>query len=84
MMKIGQFLKPGKNTLEVEVTNLTANRIRALDKRGVNWKIMKDANIVSIDYKQFHAENWPLQPSGLLGPVQLIPMRKTVLKSLMN
>lgn len=30
--------------------------------------------LVDHKYKKFDASNWPLQPSGLLGPVQLIPM----------
>jgi hypothetical protein len=74
-INIGHLLKPGRNTLQIEVTNLSANRIRALDKSGINWKIMKDANIFAINYKQFEASKWPLQPSGLLGPVQLVPMQ---------
>ena len=31
-------LKPTGNALEVEVTSVAANRIRDLDRRGVNWK----------------------------------------------
>ncbi len=72
---VGDFLKSGPNTLEVEVTNLTANRIRDLEIRGVDWKIMRDANIVNMDYKKFEPDKWPLTESGLLGPVQLIPMK---------
>ena len=34
-------LKPTGNTLEVEVTSVAANRIRDLDRRGVNWKIFQ-------------------------------------------
>ena len=26
-------------------------------------------------YKRFDASGWPLQPSGLLGPVHLVPLR---------
>ena len=33
-LKVGKLLKPGKNTIEVEVTNLPANRITDMDKRG--------------------------------------------------
>ncbi|MBN2316820.1 MAG: hypothetical protein JXM79_23025 [Sedimentisphaerales bacterium] len=70
--RVGQFLKKGPNTIEIEVTNLAANRIRDLDVRKVNWKIMHDANIVTPAYKPFDASIWPIQPSGLLGPVRLI------------
>jgi len=69
---VGRYLKKGSNTIEIEVTNLAANRIRDLDLRGVNWKIMHDINIVNQHYKKFNAADWPLQPSGLLGPVKLI------------
>jgi hypothetical protein len=68
-------LKPGENVLEVEVTNLAANKIRDYDRRGVEWKIMYDANIVNIGYRPFSASDWPLAPSGLLGPVTLTPMK---------
>ncbi|MCW3094870.1 MAG: glycoside hydrolase family 2 sugar binding protein [Chthonomonadaceae bacterium] len=67
-------LKTGDNLLEVEVTSVAANRIRDLDRRGVNWKIFKDINFVSIDYKPFNAADWPLTDCGLLGPVTLQPV----------
>lgn len=37
-LKVGQFLKPGKNHIEIEVTNLPANRIAELDRQGVQWQ----------------------------------------------
>jgi hypothetical protein len=67
-------LRPGRNVLEIDVTNLAANRIRDLDTRKVEWKIMREINFVNIDYKPFDASGWPLQPSGLLGPVTLTPL----------
>ena len=67
-------LKPTGNTLEVEVTSVTANRIRDLDRRGVKWKTFRDINIVDINYKPFDASNWPLTDCGLLGPVTLTPV----------
>ena len=72
---VGKHLKPGRNLLEIEVTNLAANRIRDLDRRGVEWKIMKEINFVNIHYKPFDASNWDVTPSGLLGPVTLTPVR---------
>jgi hypothetical protein len=76
-MRVGEHLKPGRNVLEVEVTNLAANRVRDLDQRKVEWRIMKEINFVNINYKPFDAANWPLAPSGLLGPVTLTPLRDT-------
>ncbi len=73
--RIGAHLKPGRNVLELDVTNLAANRIRDLDRRKVDWKIMREINFVNINYKPFDASAWPLTPSGLLGPVTLTPLR---------
>jgi hypothetical protein len=67
-------LKRTGNVLEVEVTSVAANRIRDLDRRGVNWKIFKDINIVDINYHPFNAADWPLTDCGLLGPVTLTPL----------
>ena len=72
---VGKYLRPGVNTLEVEVTNLPANRIADMDRRNVPWRIYKDANIVNIHYKKDNYGKWESVPSGLLGPVRLIPMQ---------
>lgn len=69
-------LKPKDNVLEVEVTNLTANRIRDLDRRKVPWKTFYDINMVGLDYKPFDASNWPITDSGLLGPVTLTRLQQ--------
>ena len=65
------LLKEGENALEIEVTNLGANRIRAMDRKGMEWKNFEDINMVGIDYKPLDASDWPVQPSGLIGPVKL-------------
>jgi hypothetical protein len=67
-------LKPTGNKLEVEVANVSANRIRDLDRRHVQWKIFGDVDIVDINYHPFDASDWPLTNSGLLGPVTLTPV----------
>ena len=74
-LDVSEFLKEGKNEITIEVTNLSANRIRDLDIRGTEWKKFYDINIVSHLYEPFDASVWPLKPSGLLGPVRLIPHR---------
>jgi hypothetical protein len=70
-----KHLKPGRNTLAIEVTNLAANRIRDLDKRGVKWANFYDANVVNVNYKKMDAANWPVMPAGLLGPITLTPLK---------
>jgi hypothetical protein len=68
------LLHPGKNELTIEVTNLSANRLRDLDARGVEWKKFHDINIVSHMYTPLTPADWGLKPSGLLGPVTITPM----------
>jgi hypothetical protein len=74
-LRLGLALRPGRNLLEVEVTNLAANRIRDLDRRGAPWKRFLDANVLNLEYKPFDAAAWPLRDSGLLGPVTLAPLQ---------
>lgn len=69
-------LKPKGNRLEVEVTNVAADRIRDLDRRQVVWKNFHDINFVNTNYRPFDASGWPVADSGLLGPVRLQPVRE--------
>jgi hypothetical protein len=69
--KIGKFLKTGTNTIEVEVANLMANRIRKMDQEKVVWRNYHEINFVNIDYKPFDASGWKPMESGLLGPVTI-------------
>jgi hypothetical protein len=48
---VGEWLKSGKNTLEVEVTNLAANRIADFDRRKLKWKYFYDINMASKRYR---------------------------------
>ena len=65
------ILKERGNVLEVEVTNLGANRLRWNDLNGVDWKYFCDINMVGSDYKPFDASKWKPLNSGLVGPVEL-------------
>jgi hypothetical protein len=73
-VRLGGAATPGRNTLTIEVTNVAANRIRDLEKRGVPWKNFHEINFVNVHYRPFDAADWPLEPSGLLGPVRLVPL----------
>ena len=72
VLDVSKLLKPGRNELVIEVTNLAANRIADLDRRKVSWKQFHEINFVNIDYKPFDASGWPAAASGLLGPVRLL------------
>ncbi|QDU56231.1 glycosyl hydrolase [Aeoliella mucimassa] len=63
------------NELQIEVTGVAANRIRDLDRRGVEWRIFEDINVVNMNYKPFDASDWPVRPLGLSGPVTLQPVK---------
>jgi alpha-L-rhamnosidase len=76
-VEIGRFLQAGENTLEVEVTNVAANRIRDMDVRHVPWKSFYEINFVNRDYHPFDASSWAIRESGLIGPVVLTPMEAT-------
>jgi len=55
------------------VTNLMANRLADLERRrGAEWRPFL---MVNIHYKPFDAATWKPTPSGLLGPVRLIPLQ---------
>lgn len=73
-VRVGQYLRPGENLLEVEVTNLPANRIADYDRRGVEWRRFNEINVVNLFYKKDKYDKWTTVPSGLVGPVRLIPL----------
>ncbi|MCD9855362.1 glycoside hydrolase [Epilithonimonas sp. JDS] len=73
-INIGKYLKKGKNTIQIEVCNLMANRIRDMDQKKIQWRNYHEINFVNINYKPFDASNWKVQPSGLDGEIQLIPI----------
>ncbi len=66
---ISSALKPGANTLVVKVTNLWVNRLIGDAQPGVTSKI-------TYTTMPFYQANSPLQPSGLLGPVQVMSVER--------
>ena len=73
MLDCKQALKAGDNELRIEVTNLPANRIADLDRRGVKWRKMEEINVVDINYKKTTYNEWAPVPSGLNSEVKLLP-----------
>ena len=65
-------LKVGDNEIRIEVTNLPANRIADLDRRGAQWRKMEEINVVDINYKKTLYDQWEPMPSGLNSEVKLI------------
>ncbi|MCB9354644.1 MAG: glycoside hydrolase family 2 protein [Lewinellaceae bacterium] len=65
------------NLLEIEVSNLMANRIAGMDKAGVFWKKFYNVNFPARRNENrgknglFDASGWEPRPSGLIGPVTL-------------
>lgn len=81
-LRIGSLLRKGVNRLEIDVTNLQANRIADYERRGVNWRIFKDANIASVtNAKKFNFGEWPTIPSGLNSKVSLTPLTLSTSKN---
>jgi len=80
-VEVPESLIRDTNTLEVEVTNLMANRIADLDRRGVQWKKFYNTNFPPRLATNrgpdglFTAAQWTPLPSGLIGPVTLTPLR---------
>ncbi len=80
-LAIDATLLKESNTLEVDVTNKMANRIAEMDREGVEWKKFYNIN-VSARLREnlgrdgvFTAAGWSPMDSGLVGPVQLIPVQ---------
>ncbi len=70
-----------KNTLEIKVSNLAANRIAYLDRNKVPWKKFYNTNFPAKLRQNnknglFDASSWPPRESGLIGPVTITPMKK--------
>lgn len=71
---VGEYLHNGNNKIEVEVTNLPANRISEMDRNGEEWRIFKDANIARLGGYKGDFSSWGPVASGLNGEVRLIPV----------
>lgn len=56
-----------KNHIELEVMNVSANRIRKLDREKTPWKNFYEINFVDIQYNPFDASKWAAMESGLKG-----------------
>ena len=64
-------IQKGNNELRIEVTNLPANRIADLDRKGIAWRKFNEINVVDINYNKTTYANWTPMPSGLNSKVTL-------------
>lgn len=73
-------LRAKGNRLEIEVTNVAANRVRDLDFRHVPWKELHgygmlnmgtQVNKAGLKRRTLDASLWPVRDAGLFGPVTL-------------
>jgi hypothetical protein len=71
-----------QNVVEIDVSNLMANRIAAMDRAGVQWRKFYNVNFPSRFPQNrgrdglFSAAQWEPMESGLLGPVTLTPVSR--------
>lgn len=70
-LNCGDAFRAGDNTVRIEVTNLPANRIADLDRKGVEWRKFNEINVVDINYKKTGYGNWEPVKSGLNSDVRL-------------
>jgi len=80
-LTIDSSLLNDTNELEVRASNLMANRIIDMDKKGVNYKKFYNVNFAAHERENmgkdgvFTAANWEPLESGLIGPVSLTPLK---------
>ena len=76
-------LRPTGNLLQIEVTNVAANRVRDLDIRQVPWKEIHgygmlnmggQVNKAGLKSRNLDASLWDIREAGLFGPVTLQPL----------
>ncbi|WP_134089814.1 glycosyl hydrolase [Olivibacter sp. XZL3] len=70
-LHLGTLVRQGKNTIEIEVANLMANRIRYIDRKKLKWREYNGSQFVNIDYEPFDASNWKTVPAGLAGHARI-------------
>lgn len=69
-LPVGRALREGRNVLELDVTNLAANKVRDLAQRG-----QLKTNFFMSWRSGAAPQNWQPVASGLLGPVRLLEVR---------
>ena len=79
-MILGKKQLRKKNSLEIKVSNLMANRISYMDRNNIPWKRFYNINFAA-KFRQntkdgiFDASSWQPRESGLIGPVTITPLK---------
>ncbi len=73
-LNITGALKQGSNTIKIKVTNLWVNRLIGDQQPNVS----KTYTWTSFPVNRFYPADTPLKPSGLLGPVRVIKVKKEI------
>ena len=77
---ISREMMKENNQLDIKVSNLMANRIADLDRKGIEWKKFYNINFPAKKRENrgkdglFDASKWDAKESGLIGPVTLTPV----------
>jgi hypothetical protein len=71
----------GENVLEIEVANAPANRLAGLDIKNIRWQNTIGENQVDMTMGCLFRwpkkdKSWEPLASGLMGPVQVVPLRR--------
>jgi len=79
-IEIDKSLVKSANTLELNVSNLMANRIAYLDRNKIEWKKFYNINMAArlkenIRNGIFDASEWKPRESGLIGPVTITRLK---------
>ena len=77
-VEVTEHLRTGENHLQITVINSWYNRV-AGDEKGVSEQKYTNTNIVlGHDFRGWKLDSIPLEPSGLLGPVEMMTTTRKV------
>jgi hypothetical protein len=79
-LTFGSSLLKEQNDLKIIVSNLMANRIADMDRKGIFWKKFYNVNFPARKAENrkdglFDASLWSPKPSGLIGPAEIMPLK---------
>lgn len=76
ILQCNHTVKVGSNTIRIDVTNLAANRIADMDRKGIPWRKFKEINFVDLHYEHTTYEKWKPVLSGLHSVIKLYQLKR--------